>query len=203
MISGLCQKLKLPWNLLKKLGEVYKNNFLTAMQDLKRRIKAGTAKTGVTQFWREFNKKCFLRNIFTLAHKTLCCWHIHLCNKHNYHQSYILACSSILWRPMLTTIMNVTFSNWMCYAYSALHFGIFDFVRVILISCNTFRGHSLITLNWITNSWKSNYSIFCIVLLDFSLTVKAATLIFITGSGSAISSAKQGKSGSIYYLVKN
>ena len=38
--------------------------------------------------------------------------------------------------------------------------------------------------------------------LDFSLTVKAATLIFITGCGSAISSAKQGKSGFIYNLVK-
>ena len=41
------------------------------------------------------------------------------------------------------------------------------------------------------------------VLIDFSLTVKAATLIFIYGRGSAISSAKQGKSGSIYNLVKN
>ena len=36
------------------------------------------------------------------------------------------------------------------------------------------------------------------VLIDFSLTVKAATLIFISGRGSAISSAKQGKSGSFY-----
>ena len=41
------------------------------------------------------------------------------------------------------------------------------------------------------------------VLLDFSLTVKAATLIFISGCGSAISSAKQGKSGFIYNLVKS
>ena len=40
------------------------------------------------------------------------------------------------------------------------------------------------------------------ILLDFSLTVKAATLIFISGRGSAISSAKRGKSGSIYNLVK-
>ena len=39
------------------------------------------------------------------------------------------------------------------------------------------------------------------VLLDFSLTVKAATLIFISGRGSAISSAKQGKLGFIYNLV--
>ena len=38
------------------------------------------------------------------------------------------------------------------------------------------------------------------VFIDFSLTVKAATLIFISGRGSAISSAKQGKSGSIYYF---
>ena len=41
------------------------------------------------------------------------------------------------------------------------------------------------------------------ILLDFSLTVKAATLIFVSGRCSAISSAKQGKSGSIYNLVKN
>ena len=40
------------------------------------------------------------------------------------------------------------------------------------------------------------------VLIDFSLTVKAATLIFISGRGSAISSAKQEKSGSICNLVK-
>ena len=42
-----------------------------------------------------------------------------------------------------------------------------------------------------------------VILLDFSLTVKAATLIFISGCGSAISSAKEGKSGYIYNLVKN
>ena len=34
-----------------------------------------------------------------------------------------------------------------------------------------------------------------VILLDFSLTVKAATLIFISGCGSAISSAKEGTSG--------
>ena len=38
---------------------------------------------------------------------------------------------------------------------------------------------------------------------NFSLTVTAATLIFIYGLGLAISSAKQGKTGSIYNLVKN
>ena len=41
------------------------------------------------------------------------------------------------------------------------------------------------------------------VLLDFSLTVKAATLIFIYVRDSAISSAKQEKSCSIYNLVKS
>ena len=41
------------------------------------------------------------------------------------------------------------------------------------------------------------------ILLDFSLTVKAATLIFISGRGSAISSAKEGKSGFIYNMVKS
>ena len=35
------------------------------------------------------------------------------------------------------------------------------------------------------------------VLFDFSLTVKAATLIFRSWRGSAISSAKEGKSGFI------
>ena len=41
------------------------------------------------------------------------------------------------------------------------------------------------------------------VLKDFSLTVKAATLICISGRGSTISSDKQGKSGSIYSLMNN
>ena len=41
-----------------------------------------------------------------------------------------------------------------------------------------------------------------VILLDFSPIVKAATSIFISGCGSAISSAKEGKSGFIYNLVK-
>ena len=44
---------------------------------------------------------------------------------------------------------------------------------------------------------------YILVFIYFSLTVKAATLIFTSGRGSAISSAKQGKSGSVYNLVKN
>ena len=42
-----------------------------------------------------------------------------------------------------------------------------------------------------------------LLLLDFSLTVKVATLIFISGCGLASSSAKEGKSGFIYNLVKS
>ena len=45
--------------------------------------------------------------------------------------------------------------------------------------------------------------LFSIILIDFWLTVKAATLIIISGCCSASSSAKQEKSGSIYNLVKN
>ena len=40
------------------------------------------------------------------------------------------------------------------------------------------------------------------ILLDFSLTVKAATLVFMSGCGSAISSAKEGNSGFFYNSVK-
>ena len=40
-----------------------------------------------------------------------------------------------------------------------------------------------------------------LIVIDFSLTVKAATLIFISGCVSAIPSAKGGKSGFIYNLV--
>ena len=47
----------------------------------------------------------------------------------------------------------------------------------------------------------SNY--FIALGTPLSLTVKAATLIFISGRGSAISSAKEGKSGFIYNLVKS
>ena len=41
------------------------------------------------------------------------------------------------------------------------------------------------------------------VLIDFSLTVKEATLIFISGRGLAISFAKEGKSGFIHNFVKS
>ena len=44
---------------------------------------------------------------------------------------------------------------------------------------------------------------FISILIDFSLTVKAVTLIFISRRVSAISSAREGKSGFIYKLVKS
>ena len=47
------------------------------------------------------------------------------------------------------------------------------------------------------------YDIYYEILLDFSRTVKSATLIFISGCGSAISSSKEGKSGFIYNFVKS
>ena len=50
---------------------------------------------------------------------------------------------------------------------------------------------------------RHRYDALLITLLDFSLTVKAVTLMFISRRGSAISFAKQGKSGSIYNLVEN
>ena len=40
------------------------------------------------------------------------------------------------------------------------------------------------------------------VTLTLLLTVKAVTLIFMSGRGSAMSSAKEGKSGPIYNLSK-
>ena len=43
---------------------------------------------------------------------------------------------------------------------------------------------------------------FLFLLIDFSLTVKAAAVIFISGCGSAISSSKEGKSGFIYNFCK-
>ena len=42
-----------------------------------------------------------------------------------------------------------------------------------------------------------------LLLIDFSLTVKAATLIFISGRGSAISSAKEGNQGLFMNFVKS
>ena len=58
---------------------------------------------------------------------------------------------------------------------------------------------------WTTDCWlqRAFSNVQYLVLLDFTLTVKAATLIFISGCGSAISSAKEGKSGCIYNLVKS
>ena len=49
------------------------------------------------------------------------------------------------------------------------------------------------TSNTSTNLLTKDQIAESVYIIDFSLTVKAATLIFISGCGSAISSAKQGK----------
>ena len=59
-----------------------------------------------------------------------------------------------------------------------------------------------------TKTYKKDWLVMCyltlhLLLLDYSLTVKAANLIFISECASAISSAKEGKSGFIYNLVKS
>ena len=59
------------------------------------------------------------------------------------------------------------------------------------------RGDALDKVRIYRGSWRSS------VLIDFSLTVKAETLIFISWRCTASSSAKQEKSGSIYNLAKN
>ena len=58
----------------------------------------------------------------------------------------------------------------------------------------TFQNVSSVSLLYLCDHMR-----FWNVLLDFSLTVKAATLIFISGRGSAISSVKEGKSGAIFH----
>ena len=71
-------------------------------------------------------------------------------------------------------------------------------VRHILLECGDFQQVSNNCFHVINMKHLFQY-----ILLDFSLTVKAATFIFISRCGSAISSAKEGKSGFIYNLVKS
>ena len=61
---------------------------------------------------------------------------------------------------------------------------------------------SSLSISKVTDSYPS-FETKPYVLLDFSLTVKVITLIFISGCGLAIPSAKEGKSGFIYNLVKS
>ena len=69
-------------------------------------------------------------------------------------------------------------------------------LKIYLMPCIKFHFQ---TTAWI----EGKYIQYLHVLIDFSLSVKAATLIFIYGRGSAISSAKEGKSSFIYNLVKS
>ena len=74
--------------------------------------------------------------------------------------------------------------------------------------CNSVKSFTfkLFAFNFVPQqrTFMGQFSLFELnINLDVLFTVKAATLIFISGRGSIISSARQGKSGSIYSLVKN
>ena len=80
--------------------------------------------------------------------------------------------------------------------------------RLIIASASTkgsekartsMRAQSYMLRGVSERNFRNTMSNACSILIDFSLTVKAATLKFI----STTSSAEQGKSGSIYNLVKN
>ena len=71
-----------------------------------------------------------------------------------------------------------------------------------MFNFKSLRSLAVLKLTW-SEIMKTHFLASRPILLDFSLTVKAATLIFIPGCGSAISSAKEGKSGFIYNLVKS
>ena len=71
-----------------------------------------------------------------------------------------------------------------------------------LISVNLFLDGLSANSHKLATAYLGKYSPMHI-LIDFWPTVKAVTLRFIYGRGSAISSAKQGKSGSFYKLVKS
>ena len=76
-------------------------------------------------------------------------------------------------------------------------------LKVIEFNVNPEIRHKTFSMS--QKEFSKRYKLACapIVLINFSLTVKAATLIFISGCGSAISSAQEGKSGFIYNLVKS
>ena len=72
--------------------------------------------------------------------------------------------------------------------------------QTTLITC----GSSNLTHNFISPQYQTSCDKQSLqILIDFSLTVKATTLIFISGRGSAIPSAKEGKSGFIYNFIKS
>ena len=79
----------------------------------------------------------------------------------------------------------------------------FTYLFIVSFRVHALKEYSNETGARFTKYIKRSSKSFPKILLDFSLTVKAATLIFISGCGSAISSAKEGKSGFIYNLVKS
>ena len=63
-------------------------------------------------------------------------------------------------------------------------------------ACNTLSHKGLTNVN----IQKGMLYCHCYILKDFLGTVKVATLIFISGRGSVISTAQEWKSGSIHWL---
>ena len=85
-------------------------------------------------------------------------------------------------------------------------------IGIVFLKCLSFFLFKSVSVDikWLYSNENQHNSLVCYsptlslyLLIDFSLTVKAATLIFISGRGSAISSAKEGKSGFIHNLVKS
>ena len=102
----------------------------------------------------------------------------------------------LIFAPLLTfRENNITF----CLKMITHDPSIFTKDHLNLIVCILMGEISFVikALNW----WE--YCYINDILIYFSLTVKAATLIFIYGRGLAISSAEEGKSGFIYNLVKS
>ena len=99
--------------------------------------------------------------------------------------------SSFLSISFLSVIHQLSANAHQCSVENAIN-SAQDFYRV-QIPCSSMERRYLDSYMWR----------YLYLLLDFSLTVKAETLVFISGCGSAISSAKEGKSGFIYNLVKS
>ena len=70
-------------------------------------------------------------------------------------------------------------------------------MSVIQVSKFTYTSTNLSPSSANTMNTKNMSGDSCI--MEFLVSVKAVTLIFISGRGSAISSAQKGKSGSIYW----
>ena len=75
------------------------------------------------------------------------------------------------------------------------------FITAVHVACASFPAVACYKLLLIVVlSFQSSLIYSIIILIDFSLTVKTSTFISISGRGSGISSANEGKSGSILII---